>query len=202
MYAAETDVDAGLNPVVDIASIGVLALEIAYELFSGDLFAPQFTGQVNANRPRQSHTQTDRDCTQVVLEKVNKQFGNTGLNLTQGDVSDYQGAGYLQGGRQVNVNVGSGNLTTAQFNAIQPGSYAPGGFFGWLTGYGPSLHIVDAASKLDQSASSFANSNVGGSLFFSVTVHIDSAWANNPIGALLHWIIDVLGKNTRNPCPK
>jgi hypothetical protein len=55
-------------------------------------------------------------------------------------------------------------------------------------------------APLDQNAI-FSNSNIGGLTSVTFTAHIDSAWAYNPIGALLHWIIDVLGSNTRNPCP-
>jgi phospholipase D-like protein/type III restriction/modification enzyme restriction subunit len=33
------------------------------------------------------------------------------------------------------------------------------------------------------------------------TAHIDSAWADNLVGALLHLFIDVFGHNSRNPCP-
>jgi hypothetical protein len=69
-------------------------------------------------------------------------------------------------------------------------------------GYGPSLHVVAGPSSLDSTALAFTNSNFGGTYSASFTAHIDSAWASNPIGALLHLIIDVLGHNTRNPCPK
>jgi RHS repeat-associated protein len=89
----------------------------------------------------------------------------------------------------------------AQFNSIQPGRYAPPGLLGVLTGYGPSLHVVGGSSGLDPNALPFTNSNIGSVYSDAFTVHIDSAWADNPIGAILHGIFDVLGSSTRNPCP-
>lgn len=46
------------------------------------------------------------------------------------------------------------------------------------------------------------NSNIGGMYSATFTAHIDSAWADNPVDALLHLFIDVLGHNSRNPCPQ
>ncbi|MGA2988458.1 MAG: hypothetical protein ABSG32_32215, partial [Terriglobia bacterium] len=63
------------------------------------------------------------------------------------------------------------------------------------------LHVVAAPSGLDLNTLTFSNSNVGGVYSASFTAHIDSAWADNPIGALLHWFIDILGAKSRNPCP-
>jgi hypothetical protein len=42
----------------------------------------------------------------------------------------------------------------------------------------------------------FTNSNVGGAYSVSFTAHVDSAWADNPIGFLLHLFIDVFGVTT------
>jgi hypothetical protein len=75
------------------------------------------------------------------------------------------------------------------------------GLLGVLTGYGPSLHVVGGSSGLDPNALPFTNSNIGSVYSDAFTVHIDSAWADNPIGAILHGIFDVLGSSTRNPCP-
>jgi len=137
-------------------------------------------------------------CQQTVLNAVNNQFGT---NLTAENVLPTSDPNPTIGGGQVNVNFGGGwGLSPGQFNAIQPGRYAPPGVLGFLTGYGPSLHVVAAPSELDPTVGAFANSNYGGLTSFAFTAHIDSAWADNPFGALLHWIIDVLGHNTRKPC--
>ncbi len=137
-------------------------------------------------------------CQQTVLNTVNNQFG---INGNASNILPSSNPLPAAGG-EVNVNFSfSSGLTVTQFNAIQAGRYAPGGFWGWVTGYGPSLHVVAGPSGLDQTAMTFSNSNVGGNYSAVFTAHIDSAWADNPIGALLHWIIDVLGHGTRNPCP-
>ena len=65
----------------------------------------------------------------------------------------------------------------------------------------PFRHVVDAPSDLDPNVLTFTNVNDGGVYTVSFTAHIDSAWADNPLGALFHWVSDVLGANTRNPCP-
>jgi RHS repeat-associated protein len=124
-------------------------------------------------------------CQQTVLNAVNNQFPDANLNANNILPSSSPDP---QPGGQVNVNFGGG-----PFNGISSGRYAPSGFWGHVTGYGPSLHIVSAPTGIDPSALQFTN--------MSFTAHIDSAWADNPIGALLHWIIDVLGAKTRNPCP-
>jgi hypothetical protein len=137
-------------------------------------------------------------CQQTVLNAVNNQFGT---NLSASNISSTSDPNPQPGG-QVNVNFSiNGGLTATQFNAIQTGRYAPSGFWGVLTGYGPSLHVVAAPSGLDLNTLTFSNSNVGGVYSASFTAHIDSAWADNPIGPLLHWFIDILGAKSRNPCP-
>ena len=138
-------------------------------------------------------------CQQAVLNAVNSQFGT---NLTAQNILPSSDPNPTPGGGQVNVDISvNSGLSPAQFNAIQPGRYAPPGPLGMLTGYGPSLHVVAGPSRLDSTALTFANSNVGGMYSATFTAHIDSAWADNPVGALFHLFIDVLGHNSRNPCP-
>jgi len=137
-------------------------------------------------------------CQTKVLNAVNSQFG---INLTDDNILPTSSLLPQQGG-QVNVDIGiNSGLSPAQFNVIQPGRYAPPGVLGFLTGYGPSLHVVAEPTPLDPTALVFSNSNIGGEYSVSFTAHIDSAWANNPIGALSHLIVDVLGHKSRNPCP-
>lgn len=159
-------------------------------LFDFLLGAPPDTAANNSTQPTA--------CQQTVLNAVNNQFGT---NLNANSILPSSDPG-LQPGGQVNVDFGaSSGLTPTQFNAIQPGRYAPSGFWGALTGYGPSLHVVASPSGLDPNAPMFANSNVGGAYSVSFTAHIDSAWGNNPIGFILHLFIDVFGSKSRKPCP-
>jgi RHS repeat-associated protein len=137
-------------------------------------------------------------CQQKVVGAVNRQFG---VHLGAANVLPSSNP-LPAGGGEVNVNllIKSG-LSGSQFNAIGPGRYAPQGVWGFLTGDGPSLHVVSGPSGLDPNVLKFARSNVGGRYTVTFTAHIDSAWADNPVGALLHFFIDVLGHDTRNPCP-
>ena len=64
---------------------------------------------------------------------------------------------------------------------------------GLVIGYGPSLHIVAHPSFLDPHALVFSRT-----LF---TAHLDSAWADTPVGLVLHFLIDVIRPEKRNPCP-
>jgi RHS repeat-associated protein len=129
-------------------------------------------------------------CQATILNAVNNQFGT---NFTDANVQST-----FNNGGAVNLVINGTGLPPSQFNAIQPGR-SPSNFLGAITGYGPSLHITGQA-PLDPTAV-FNNSNDGGATSVTFTAHIDSAWADNPIGALLHFFIDVLGSKTRNPCP-
>ena len=132
-------------------------------------------------------------CTDTILGAFNAQFGT---DLTAANVT----GNFLNGGA-VNLNLQANNLPASQFNSIQSGRYAPSGLVGVVTGYGPSLHLPGQGGGLDGPALTFTKSNVGGATSVSTTAHIDSAWANNPIGAAIHGLVDVAGQSTRNPCP-
>lgn len=92
-------------------------------------------------------------------------------------------------------------LPASQFNGLQTGRYASG-FVNFITGIGPSLHVAGYSAVNDPNAI-FNNSNIGGATSVTFTAHTDSAFANNPFGAFLHYILDVTkhGKATRQPCP-
>ena len=138
-------------------------------------------------------------CQATILNAVNAQFVT---NLTGANILPTSDPNPQANGGQVNTDFGVvSGLSAAQFNAISSGRYAPGGFWGFVTGYGSSLHVVGGPSKLDPTAMNFSNSNIGGMYSVQFTAHIDSAWANNPIGAIIHWFIDVRGHGShRQPC--
>ncbi len=129
-------------------------------------------------------------CTAPILNAVNNNYG------TNFDPSNVQST-FTNGGA-FNLNINGSGLPASQFNAIQTGR-SPNGFWGAIIGYGPSLHITGPAALNPNAV--FSNSNIGGATSVTFTAHIDSAWAYNPIGALLHYVIDVRGQATRNPCP-
>jgi RHS repeat-associated protein len=129
-------------------------------------------------------------CTQSVLQAVNNQFGT---NLTEANVtSEFQfstGAPPGQGTLNVNFSVPA----AAQPTGVSPGRY-PLNWWTYVIGYGSTLHIPAGPGGLDSSST----------LFFSdsqFTAHLDSAFPYNPIGALLHWLEDVLGIGGHKQCP-
>lgn len=143
---------------------------------------------VAPNNPSQPST-----CQQTVLSAVNNQFGT---NLTANNV---QGNPFSNGGA-TNINILASDLPAGQFNSIQPGRY-PLNPITWLIGYGPTLHVT-GQTLLDPPPAQFANANVGGATSVLFTAHIDSSFAYNPIGALIHFFADVLHLGgPRNPCP-
>lgn len=88
-------------------------------------------------------------------------------------------------------------MTPAQFNSFQPGRYTTyAGQF--LLGFGTAGHIANEPDVNPNAV--FKNSNVGGVLSVSFAFHDDHGYANNPIGALIHFFMDVLGHNSRKPC--
>jgi hypothetical protein len=91
-----------------------------------------------------------------------------------------------------NVNI---HGSPTQLATVNKGRYLPHRrmFFGLLIGYGPSLHIVSHPSFLDPHALVFSPT--------AFTAHLDSAWADTPVGLFLHFFLDVLRPKARNPCP-
>ena len=68
------------------------------------------------------------------------------------------------------------------------------------------LSAMDAVKRKEQEGAratrpTFQNSNTGGFLSVTFTAHIDSAFAFNPIGAVIHLFRDVFGSKSRHPCP-
>ena len=152
-------------------------------------------GGIAPNNPTQPTA-----CQIKTLNAINNQFGT---NLTAANILPTSDPNPTAGGGQINTNFGVvSGLSPGQFNAIQAGRFAPSGVFGFLTGYGSSLHVVAGPSGLDPSANLFGASNIGGMYSAGFTAHFDSAWAYNPFGALLHYLIDVRGHGAhRQPCP-
>jgi hypothetical protein len=124
---------------------------------------------------------------------VNSQFGT---NFTNANIQ----SSFMNGGG-ANLVINSGSLPAGQFNGLQTGRYASG-FLNFITGVGASVHLAAYDAVNDPNAI-FKNSNVGGATSVTFTAHTDSAFANNPLGAFLHYILDVRkrGKATRDPCP-
>jgi len=159
-------------------STAVLGLQFrCSETVSGPVVAPS-----NAANPPA--------CQATLLNMANQQLGT---NFNSSNVS-----GSYMNGTAYNIIIQSNQLTAAQFNNIQQGRYTTSGWQ-YLTGAGLAGHIADE-TNLGFAQSAFQSSNIGGNLSVSFAFHDDHGYANNPIGALIHWITDVLGHNTRKPC--
>jgi RHS repeat-associated protein len=134
--------------------------------------------------------QPQNPCAPSILRAVNQTYGT---DLTEANIQ----RDFTNGGA-ANLVLGAPNLPARQFNAIQPGR-RPLSLLTTLIGYGPTLHIA-GPGFLDPAAV-FSNSNIGGATSITFTAHIDSAFAYNPIGAVIHLFLDVFGHGSRNPCP-
>jgi len=69
----------------------------------------------------------------------------------------------------------------------------------WLTGIGLAGHIADE-TNLGFPESAFQSSNIGGYLSVQFAFYDDNGYANNPIGAVIHCITNVLDLDTRQSC--
>jgi hypothetical protein len=127
-------------------------------------------------------------CQVKVLNALNRRFPSANLtaaNIVPSDPADRRFA-------VANVNI---HGTPAQLASVSKGRYAPRhpAFLGFIIGYGPSLHIVSRPSFLDPHVLVFSRT--------AFTAHLDSAWADTPVGLFLHFVLDVLRPKSRNPCP-
>jgi RHS repeat-associated protein len=132
-------------------------------------------------------------CTDTILDAINAQFAQTGLDMTTDNVTDnfyYHGA--------VNIDISATNLSSGQYNSIHAGRYRnPNG-----SDSSPSLHLPKGPGGSDSPQTiPFSNPKNG---TISATAHIDSALAGlfHPSGTLQHYKTDVQGSGAnRSPCP-
>jgi len=125
-------------------------------------------------------------CEQENLNAVNNQFGTGISTLDVEEMFQYS----------VNAPAGQGTLNLNiqyQTHGISPGRY-PVNWWTYIIGYGPTLHIPAGPGGLDSPMTLvFSNSQF--------TEHLDSAFAYNPIGALIHLLEDIFGIGGHNQCP-
>lgn len=64
----------------------------------------------------------------------------------------------------------------------------------------PTLHVT-GRNQFDPAPAIFRNSNIGGATSVPFMAHIDTSFAYNPVGALIHLFRDLLHiGGPRNPC--
>ncbi len=157
---------------------------------TGPVVVVQLGFGVLSNVVAPSNAATPNPCQATLLNMANQQLGT---NFNSSNV-----AGSYMNGTAYNIIIQSNQLTAGQFNNIQLGRYTTSGLQ-YFTGAGLAGHIADE-TNLGFAQSAFQSSNVGGNLSVSFAFHDDHGYANNPIGALIHFFTDVLGHNTRKPC--
>jgi hypothetical protein len=170
----------------DIFEMGSLAATIGQIGFIPIGMQPADTAALVEGRSIQSMKPTL--CQVRVLDAVNHRFPSA--NLTTANILPVNTLDPRFSVSNVNIQG-----TPTQLARVNKGRYLPRRrmFFGLLIGYGPSLHIVSHPSFLDPHALVFSPT--------AFTAHLDSAWADTPVGLFLHFVLDVLRPKARNPCP-
>ena len=145
----------------------------------------------SGTQPKTQQPQVDV-CTPTILSAVNGQFGtNATSDNIQGDA--------FPNGQATNLIIQLNGLPAAQFNSIQTGRY-PLNWWSYVIGYGPTLHVT-GRTQFDPPPATFQNSNIGGLTSVTFTAHIDTSFAYNPFGFLIHVLRDLLHiGGPRNPC--
>jgi RHS repeat-associated protein len=169
------------RPGLEIASVAVCddAPTVFFSISSrgNSSPGPQNTG----NHPKQA------DCMTANIAAVN-QVSN--LNVTDANVTR---SFFRNGAWNYDFSVSGGSMSS-----LPAGRY-PSSVFNGITGIGRSLHAPpNDGGNLNADPSIYGMSSSGA---FTFTTHIDSAYAtwHTPIGALLHWFIDVRDKGAHRP---
>lgn len=139
-------------------------------------------------------------CQELILSTLSDQFN---IHFTDTDVVPVQAPnwsqsypGFLHGGGY-NIHVVTTGLSQDEINHFQDGRFIGHDANGHGDALQPSLHIPGSVDGANLVVKTFANGV--GTLDF--TAHIDSAYADSPLGFVKHYKIDVLGHATRPPCP-
>ena len=124
-------------------------------------------------------------CQAIITQAVNNV---SNLNVNAGNVT---GGSFINGAWNYNFAVPG-----ASPSSLPAGRYPLTGLNQW-TGIGPSLHIPPFPTSPTSDPSVYG---MNGSTF-TFTAHMDSAYATpfTPIGALIHWIVDVTGHGGHRP---
>jgi RHS repeat-associated protein len=132
---------------------------------------------------------SQQDCLTANIAAVNKV---SNLNVSSANVTN---SFFRRGAWNYDFSVPGGSTSS-----LPAGRY-PSSIFNAITGIGPSLHVPpNDGGNPNADPSIYGMSSSGA---FTFTTHIDSAYAtwHTPLGAFLHWFIDVRSKGAhRRPC--
>lgn len=134
-----------------------------------------------ANDPRQT-PEVEAECKQKVVDAANATFGDNTISA-----SDVIKAFFYNGAWNFNFSLSgaaASQITQGRFPLTSAGSVA-------ATLHVPSSYFWDPQHVWSSTPVSV-----------TFTVHLDSANGNGfPMGTILHFIKDVMGSGSRNPCP-
>jgi RHS repeat-associated protein len=137
-----------------------------------------------------SNSTTPPPCQAKILNAANNHFGTnyTDANVTK-SFSYSTGAPPDTGTFNVNISGSTAGMS--------PNGYYPVNWWTYVVGYGPTLHVVSGPGGnggLDSQQ---------GTLQFGpdqATLHIDSGFPYNPIGAFFHWLLNMTGAGGYPQC--
>jgi hypothetical protein len=141
------------------------------------------------------------ECTYRILDSINRHFHTA---FTRDDVApvkmsdwEQEESGFVRGGA-FNIRVRGNQLSPDRKKKIHQGRFS--NFWDWITiGLNPSLHIpgdIDGVNVFD------LDTKEGPVPQVDFVAHVDSGFAYLPIGLIFHELVDVVGADIRNPCPK
>lgn len=154
----------------------------------------------DVNQPSDMSGADQENCTEVILGEVNARLGTSFVREDVAQVQmagwDHPEAGFVRGGGY-NIRIVK-TLSADEGSKVHAGRFAD-----WWTfldlGIRPSLHIpgnFDGQNVLNMNWSSD-----GQSVTVDFVAHTDDAYAYTPFGFIWHEVEDVIGANTRPPCP-
>ena len=152
------------------------------------------------DRPTKLSFNEQLECTYRILDSVNHRFHTS---FTREDVapikmSDWEQpeSGFVRGGG-FNIRILGNQISPDHKKKLHPGRFAS--IWDWLTiGLNPSLHIpgdIDGVSVFELDSKTAVPQ-------VDFVAHLDSAFAYLPLGLVFHELVDVVGADIRNPCPK
>jgi hypothetical protein len=140
-------------------------------------------------------------CTQKLLDQVNAQFKS---NFTEEDVGPIQllgwenpEKGFIHGGG-FNIRILADLPLELQKHGkrIHPGRFATVKDM-LVLGVTPSLHLPDKVENYE----TFNEYKFNDQVQVDFVAHLDTGYADEPGGVLVHFFRDVMGAHGRNPCP-
>lgn len=194
----------GIRAIAVLAAMIIgLATARAESAPDGTAAVPAWAGPLAKvlDTPDSLSADEQKECQERVLDALDKAFG---LNLDTSDIAPVRAPswpeekyGFLHGGGY-NLRIVVSGLSESEAQKIRQGRYE-GDQDGHKDSFVGSLHVVGSVSGVNMFFDTVDPAS--GDSSFDFTAHIDSAYAGTPWGLIDHFFVDVLGADTRDPCP-